>query len=122
MGRSLLPKFPKDQDERLWLYIRMQLLGTKNSELPDPLIAHHRSIETSNGGLNGHLGKDKISSTVNARIVQSLLHVHFTDTNDEDEIDDVEEEEEIDDDEDNALRRQRSYRSHRYGNAIIVSQ
>ena len=39
MGRTLLPKFPRDQDERLWKYIRVLLLGaTDDSDLDDPLL------------------------------------------------------------------------------------
>ena len=39
MGRTLLPKFPRDQDERLWKYIRVLLLGaTDDSDIDDPLL------------------------------------------------------------------------------------
>ena len=52
MGRSLLPKFPRDQDERLWRYIRVLVLGTKHQDTEDPLVSQHRGV--SNGDLNGH--------------------------------------------------------------------
>ncbi len=96
MGRSLLPKFPRDQvgeitqcgmcslhfkikigllfsqDERLWRYIRGRLLGpAHDTELPDPLVTHsfaNGSGQVLNGGV-------------------------------------MDEEEEIDDDEENAIRR-----------------
>ena len=39
MGRTLLPKFPRDQDERLWKYIRVLLLGeSDDSDIDDPLL------------------------------------------------------------------------------------
>ena len=39
MGRTLLPKFPRDQDERLWKYIRVLLLGPNDdSDIEDPLL------------------------------------------------------------------------------------
>lgn len=79
MGRSLLPKFPRDQDERLWRYIRMKILGEKNSDLSDPLTASNLNLSTNNGSVNGHKVEDE----------------------DEDE-------EEIDDDEENALSARRA--------------
>ena len=39
MGRTLLPKFPRDQDERLWKYIRVLLLGEgDDADIDDPLL------------------------------------------------------------------------------------
>ncbi len=77
MGRSLLPKFPRDQDERLWRHIRLSCLGEeKDSSLPDPLISHASfgdGHSETNKALNG--------------------------------FDVADDEEEIDDDEDGALMR-----------------
>lgn len=84
-GKSIWTKFPKDQDDRLWQYLRLQVLGTeKHNELqPDPLLKDNDTKRE----VNGHGGEEE-----------------------EEEIDDVEEEE-IDDDEENAIRRRRGYRS-----------
>jgi hypothetical protein len=38
MGRTLLPKFPRDQDERLWKYIRVLILGSDDPDIEDPLM------------------------------------------------------------------------------------
>ena len=39
MGRTLLPKFPRDQDDRLWKYIRVLLLGEgDDADIDDPLL------------------------------------------------------------------------------------
>ncbi len=78
MGRSLLPKFPRDQDERLWRHIRSGVLGEKHSSLPDPLISHAAFGADAAGAANG------LADAVNG-------------------FDLDEEEEEIDDDEDGAL-------------------
>ena len=40
MGRTLLPKFPKDQDEKLWKHIRVLVLGEQvEQQTEDPLVA-----------------------------------------------------------------------------------
>ena len=45
MGRTLLPKFPRDQDERLWKYIRVLLLGpSDDSDIDDPLLIRPPSL------------------------------------------------------------------------------
>ena len=45
MGRTLLPKFPRDQDERLWKYIRVLLLGASDdSDIDDPLLIRPPSL------------------------------------------------------------------------------
>ena len=45
MGRTLLPKFPRDQDERLWKYIRVLLLGVSDdSDIDDPLLIRPPSL------------------------------------------------------------------------------
>ena len=50
MGRSILTKFPRDQDETLWKYVRREILGEDDlDEEEDPLIA-----SVVNGSLNGH--------------------------------------------------------------------
>ena len=47
MGRTLLPKFPRDQDERLWKYIRVLLLGASDdSDIDDPLLIRPPSMAT----------------------------------------------------------------------------
>ena len=38
MGRTLLPKFPRDQDERLWKYVRVLILGSDDPDIEDPLM------------------------------------------------------------------------------------
>ena len=88
MGRTLLPKFPRDQDERLWRYIRKLVLNDMDSEIEDPLLIRPP--------VNGHNGTS-ISS--NNRRNSSRRQ-----TNEDDE-------EEIDDDEENALRSVRNGRS-----------
>ena len=48
MGRTLLPKFPRDQDERLWKYIRVLLLGANDdSDIDDPLLIRPPSLATT---------------------------------------------------------------------------
>jgi proteasome lid subunit RPN8/RPN11 len=83
MGRTLLPKFPRDQDERLWRYIRMLILGDSDSDIDDPLLIR----PPLPNGINGSLTATNNPSRRNSSRRQ---------TNDEDE-------EEIDDDEENAL-------------------
>jgi len=79
LGKSLISKFPRDQDERLWKYIRSQVLEKQYHNMEDPLT-------------------QQPSTNVNQRK-----------NSEEEEIDDDEEtalneeQEEIDDDEENAL-------------------
>lgn len=87
MGRTLLPKFPRDQDERLWRYIRKLILSEKDSEIEDPLLIRPPS----------HNGVHKENSEENSARRNSSRRT----THDEDE-------EEIDDDEENALRNVRN--------------
>jgi hypothetical protein len=47
MGRSLFPKFPRDQDDRLWRYIRVLLLGPKHQGRDSPIVKHYSSIKNS---------------------------------------------------------------------------
>ena len=48
MGRTLLPKFPRDQDERLWKYIRVLLLGASDdSDIDDPLLIRPPALTPS---------------------------------------------------------------------------
>ena len=89
MGRTLLPKFPRDQDERLWRYIRKLVLNDMDSEIDDPLLIRPP--------MNGHNGTS-ISS--NHRRNSSRRQTH-----------DGGSEEEIDDDEENALLSVRNGRS-----------
>merc|ERR1712173_256045 len=85
MGRTLLPKFPRDQDERLWRYIRKLILGNeKDADLEDPLL-----IRPSVNGING---SSSTTAVVTPRRNSSRRTTHEDD------------EEEIDDDEENALR------------------
>ena len=88
IGRSLLSKFPQDQDERLWLYIQSQLLQGREFEFKNsPVIA------------NG------IQLPQHPLPHQELLNGRKN--SEEEEIDDDEEtalnEQEIDDDEDTAM-------------------
>jgi len=83
MGRSILPKFPSDQNERLWRYMKLLILGTKHQDMDDPLIAQY-ALVAANGNMNGGYPNH-----------HNLQH-HEDD-----------QEEEIDDDEDNALQRVR---------------
>ena len=82
MGRSILPKFPSDQNERLWRYMKLLILGTKHQDVDDPLIAQY-ALVAANGNSNGYPN-------------------HNAPSQQEDE-----QEEEIDDDEENALQRVR---------------
>ena len=81
MGRSILPKFPSDQNERLWRYMKLLILGTKHQDMDDPLISQY-ALVAANGNMNGYPN-------------HGLQH------HEEDQ------EEEIDDDEENALQRVR---------------
>ena len=81
MGRSILPKFPSDQNERLWRYMKLLILGTKHQDVDDPLIAQY-ALVAANGNSNGYPNHNAQSQ-------------------------DDEQEEEIDDDEENALQRVR---------------
>ena len=90
MGRTLLPKFPRDQDERLWRYIRKMILGDSDSDVDDPLLIRPPSV--SNGSVNGSSLTTTGLNTSSSRRNSSRRQTH-----DEDE-------EEIDDDEENALR------------------
>ncbi len=86
MGRTLLPKFPRDQDERLWRYIRMLILGSEDAEIDDPLLIR----PPLPNGIN--------SNSANGQVSGARRNSSRRGTNDEDF------EEEIDDDEENALR------------------
>ena len=81
MGRSILPKFPSDQNDRLWRYMKLLILGTKHQDMEDPLIAQY-ALVAANGNMNGYPNHHA---------------QHHED----------EPEEEIDDDEENALQRVR---------------
>ncbi len=49
MGRTLLPKFPRDQDERLWRFIRVLILGSDDPDIEDPLMIRPPLAANSNG-------------------------------------------------------------------------
>lgn len=84
MGRTLLPKFPRDQDERLWTYIRTLVLGmADHAGIEDPLLIRPQMTNGVNNGNQGSVSRRNSSRRQ---------------THDEDE-------EEIDDDEENALKR-----------------
>ena len=60
MGRTLLPKFPRDQDERLWKYIRVLLLGpSDDSDIDDPLLI--RPPQQSTASLNNTSNSSPVS-------------------------------------------------------------
>ena len=90
MGRTLLPKFPRDQDERLWRYIRKLILRDIDSEIDDPLLI--RPPVSTNGSSTTVNGSSNTTAISNA----SRRNSSRKNTHDEDE-------EEIDDDEENAL-------------------
>ena len=90
MGRTLLPKFPRDQDERLWRYIRKLILNDKDTDIEDPLLIR----PPSNGNITN--GNGNTSTTLN-NTTPSRRNSSRRQTHDDDE-------EEIDDDEENALR------------------
>ena len=50
MGRTLLPKFPRDQDERLWRYIRKLILSDCDTDVEDPLLIRPPMMPN---GING---------------------------------------------------------------------
>ena len=55
LGRTLIPKFPRDQDEKLWQYMRLLILGEEDDKTHlDPLVAkltNHKLINgTGSGG------------------------------------------------------------------------
>ena len=92
MGRTLLPKFPRDQDERLWRYIRKLILADKDTDIEDPLLIRPSVNGVNNGVNSANLSENPVNSRRNSSRRQ---------THDEDE-------EEIDDDEENALRNVRN--------------
>jgi len=77
LGKSLISKFPRDQDERLWKYIRSQVLEKEFENIDDPL--------TEQPGANG------------------CKNIEEEEIDDDEETALQEEQEEIDDDEENAL-------------------
>ncbi|QQP40202.1 AGAP008858PAlike, partial [Caligus rogercresseyi] len=44
LGASLVPKFPRDQDERLWRYIRRRVLAPEFRDMEDPLLHYHQGL------------------------------------------------------------------------------
>ena len=98
MGRTLLPKFPRDQDERLWKYIRVLLLGASDdSDIDDPLLIRppsltpstaantipaSTSVSLSSMALNGgtSLGVNGSSSTMATAGVIGPRHIHNKNT------------------------------------------
>jgi len=95
MGRTLLPKFPRDQDERLWRYIRKLILSDCDTDIEDPLLIRPP--------INGINGKETSLSTGSpaSRRNSSRRQTH----------DGATDEEEIDDDEENALSNLRNVRN-----------
>merc|ERR1712130_362568 len=93
IGKSLVSKFPQDQDEQLWRYIQSQLM--KGLNLPE--ISNNTNTN-SNVNANGPMPESNNHSVMNGRK-----------NSEEEEIDDDEEtalneeQEEIDDDEDTAI-------------------
>lgn len=100
MGRTLLPKFPRDQDERLWRYIRKLILSDCDTEVEDPLLIRPPTLMAN--GING--GKE---TTVSAASPASRRNSSRRQTHDGNGSD----EEEIDDDEENALSALRNVRN-----------
>ena len=92
MGRSILPKFPSDQNERLWQYMKLLILGTRHQDMDDPLIAQY-ALVAANGNSNGYANHN--------------LHHHPHHEDAASAVLPAEQEEEIDDDEENALQRVR---------------
>merc|ERR1712008_185106 len=101
MGRTLLPKFPRDQDERLWRYIRKLILSDCDTEVEDPLLIRPPTLMAN--GING--GKETTVSAASpaSRRNSSRRQTHETGNGSD--------EEEIDDDEENALRALRNVRN-----------
>ena len=91
MGRSILPKFPSDQNERLWQYMKLLILGTRHQDMDDPLIAQY-ALVAANGNSNGYANHNLHHNHEDAAAAAALP---------------AEQEEEIDDDEENALQRVR---------------
>jgi len=86
LGRTLIPKFPRDQDEKLWQYMRVLILGEEGDRAhPDPLVAKLTANKIVNG--NAATGRSSKHSRYNNPRRKSSY-----------------EEEEIDDDEENALK------------------
>ena len=53
LGRSLIPKFPRDQDEKLWQYMRVLILGEEEDKAHlDPLVAKLTAHKLVNGNSN----------------------------------------------------------------------
>ena len=93
LGESVIPKFPMDQDVRLWQYVRGKILDDKYVDMSDPLsdkMLGNGGVAAHSSGKGGHLNG-------NSR------------------AEDEEDEEEIDDDEENALIMNR--RKSRSGNS-----
>lgn len=84
MGRTLLPKFPRDQDERLWRYIRKLILGEQDAVINDPLLIRPPIPNGSSTTVNG-------SSTSVSNASRKSSSRRQTNEEDEEEIDDDEE-------------------------------
>ncbi len=109
MGRSLLPKFPGDQDERLWRHIRRGVLGEEeDSRLSDPLIS-----QAALGG-GGRAERNKAIHPIPLSASNGFgLPVGGGSSVNGFDASAAEDEEEIDDDEDGALMRRGGRRGSR---------
>ena len=71
LGRTLIPKFPRDQDEKLWQYMRVLILGEEGDRAhPDPLVAKL----TANKIVNGNAATGR--SSKHNRSGQSTFFIH----------------------------------------------
>ena len=77
MGRTLLPKFPRDQDERLWRYIRKLILSDCDTEVEDPLLIRPPTLMAN--GINGGNKETTVSAASPAsRRNSSRYHSYIT--------------------------------------------
>ena len=100
MGRTLLPKFPRDQDERLWRYIRKLILTDCDTEVEDPLLIRPPMMQN---GING-----KGETTVTTSAASMAASPASRRNSSRRQTHEATDEEEIDDDEENALRNVRN--------------
>jgi len=116
IGKSLASKFPQDQDNQLWLYIKSQLIGKDDRpdsqpDLNNSQVSHPQTMAKSSSGASRLPSGLTNGVAAGSRHLQSNNHSQSTNhmNLEEEEIDDDEEsalkdnDEEIDDDEDKAI-------------------
>jgi len=114
LAKSLVSKFPQDQDDQLWHYIRTQIMGNDEHEIQKPVLDIQKPILTTTEQKMKH--QEPVGRVGGGDLLMKVQD-HAANHSEEEEIDDDEEnalqddQEEIDDDEDSAIAVSRSYPS-----------